>query len=189
MKQARVLSDADLKRVLALLDIDRYSARNRLAIMLSYLAGLRVGEIAALKISDVYTAGGETRDQFVLDGARTKTKESRTIFIGTKLRKELVRYRRTIVGSLSLELPLLRSQKGTAFSPNTLCQLLIAVHQRAGINDATSHSGRRTFISKLAHRGVSPKVIMELAGHKHLSTTQRYIEVNDEMKRAAIEVL
>ena len=30
---------------------------------------------------------------------------------------------------------------------------------------------------------------MELAGHKHLGTTQRYIEVNDEMKRAAVEVL
>ncbi len=30
---------------------------------------------------------------------------------------------------------------------------------------------------------------MELAGHKHLGTTQRYIEVNDDMKRAAVEVL
>ncbi len=30
---------------------------------------------------------------------------------------------------------------------------------------------------------------MELAGHKHLGTTQRYIYVNDEMKRAAVEVV
>ena len=30
---------------------------------------------------------------------------------------------------------------------------------------------------------------MELAGHKHLSTTQRYIEVDDRMKRAAVEVV
>ena len=37
---------------------------------------------------------------------------------------------------------------------------------------------------------VSPLIgAMELAGHKHLGTTQRYIEVNDEMKRAAVEVL
>jgi integrase/recombinase XerD len=30
---------------------------------------------------------------------------------------------------------------------------------------------------------------MLLAGHKHLSTTQRYIDVNDEMMRAAVEIL
>jgi len=30
---------------------------------------------------------------------------------------------------------------------------------------------------------------MELAGHKHLGTTQRYLEVNDEMKRAADEIV
>jgi integrase/recombinase XerD len=59
----------------------------------------------------------------------------------------------------------------------------------AGIDGASSHSGRRWFITKLAHRGVSPKVLMTLAGHKNLSTTQRYIEVNDEMMRAAIRLL
>ena len=48
---------------------------------------------------------------------------------------------------------------------------------------------RRGFITKLAHSGISSKVIMELAGHKHLSTTQRYIEVDDRMKRAAVEVV
>ena len=52
-----------------------------------------------------------------------------------------------------------------------------------------SHSGRRGFITKLAHSGISSKVIMELAGHKHLGTTQRYIEVTDDMKRAAVEIV
>jgi hypothetical protein len=31
---------------------------------------------------------------------------------------------------------------------------------------------------RLAHAGISPKAIMMLAGHRHLSTTQRYIDVN-----------
>ncbi len=50
-------------------------------------------------------------------------------------------------------------------------------------------SGRRGFITKLAHSGISSKVIMEFAGHKHLSATQRYIDVNDETSRAAVVVL
>ncbi|GLS68138.1 hypothetical protein GCM10007890_01500 [Methylobacterium tardum] len=47
----------------------------------------------------------------------------------------------------------------------------------------------RWFITRLAHAGISPKAIMMLAGHRHLSTTQRDIDVNDEMMRAAVEVL
>ena len=47
----------------------------------------------------------------------------------------------------------------------------------------------KRIIAKLAHSGISSKVIMELAGHKHLSTTQRYIEVDDRMKQAAVEVV
>jgi integrase/recombinase XerD len=60
---------------------------------------------------------------------------------------------------------------------------------QAGLDGGSSHSGRRHFITKLAHAGISPKAIMLLAGHKHLSTTQRYIDVNDEMMRAAVEIL
>ncbi len=59
----------------------------------------------------------------------------------------------------------------------------------ARIDGASSHGGRRSFITKLAHSGVSAKVIMELAGHKQLGTTPRYIEVNDKLKRAAAKAL
>ncbi len=53
------------------------------------------------------------------------------------------------------------------FSANTLCQLFGELYRRAGIDGASSHSGRRGFITKFAHSGISAKVIVELAGHKH----------------------
>jgi integrase/recombinase XerD len=59
----------------------------------------------------------------------------------------------------------------------------------AGIDDGSSHSGRRTFLTKLSIKGVSARVLQELAGHRNLATTQRYIDVNDEMKRNAIELI
>jgi len=71
----------------------------------------------------------------------------------------------------------------------SLCQLFGRLYEAAGITGASSHSGRRWFITKLAHAGVSPKVIMTLAGHKSLATTQRYIDVNDELLARAVEVL
>ena len=50
---------------------------------------------------------------------------------------------------------------------NTLCQLFGELYRKAGIDGASSHRGRRSFITKLAHSGISAKVIMEFAGHKH----------------------
>lgn len=54
---------------------------------------------------------------------------------------------------------------------------------------ATSHSGRRSGIIALSAKGVSVRVIAELANHKHISTTQKYIDFNDKMIQNAIEML
>lgn len=189
MKQARVVSDQELKRFLAVVTAGKHSHRNRIAVMLSYLAGLRVGEIAQLKISDVYQSGDTVRDQILLPAGYTKTNDARLIFVSKKLKKELLDFRLSDAFPSNVNSPLLVTQKRTTFSPNTLCQLFGELYKRAGIDGASSHSGRRSFITKLAHSGISPKVIMTLAGHKHLGTTQRYIDVNDEMLKAAVEVI
>jgi integrase/recombinase XerD len=189
MKQARVLTDAEMKRVLAVVAAGRHAGRNRLALMLSHLVGLRVGEIAALTIGDVLDGRGEVRDQLRLNPSQTKGAVSRTVFVNKRLQREIGRYLRGLTWLTRPSDPLLRSQKGKAFSANSLCQLFAVLYERAGIDGASSHSGRRGFITKLAHGGISAKVIMELVGHKHLGTTQRYIEVNDAMKRAAVEIL
>jgi len=67
--------------------------------------------------------------------------------------------------------------------------LFARLYDHACIPGASSHSGRRTFITKLANKGVSAKVLMTLARHQHLSTTQKYIEVNDAMLGAAVELV
>lgn len=193
MKQAKVLTDKEFKRVLAVVAAERHGSRNRIALMMSHYAGLRVGEIAHLKIGDVTLEDGSISDQLYLNPRYTKGGHSRTVFINTKLVKELQKYM-TILSALSACLcspqsPLVQSQKGTAFSANSLCQLFARIYTIAGLNGATSHSGRRGFITKLAHAGVSSKVIMELAGHKHLTTTQLYIDVTDEHKRSAVELV
>lgn len=189
VKQARVLTEQEQKRLLAVVAQGKHAARNRVAFMLSYLAGLRVGEIASLKVEDVYEGAGAVREQIRLSAEITKGGHARVVFVNDRLRKELERYRATLGEVVKSELPLLVTQKRTAFSPNTLCQLMGQLYEQAGLDGATSHSGRRWFITKLAHSGISPKVIMTLAGHKHLTTTQRYIEVNDDLMRAAVDVL
>lgn len=189
MKQARVLTETEFKRLLAVVAQMKHAGRNRLALMLSHLAGLRVGEIAALTVRDVIDGDGKVREQLRLRAEITKGGHARTVFLNERLRREIERYRTDWPESRDDDAPLLMTQKRTAFSPNTLCQLMAQLYRLAGLDGATSHSGRRWFITKLAHSGVSPKVIMTLAGHRNLTTTQRYIDVRDDMMKAAVDLL
>lgn len=189
MKQARVLSDTELKRVLAVIAAGKHARRNRLAVLLSHYAGLRVGEISSLRWSDVLGPDGTVVRSFRLHGDHTKSGETRTVHLSAKLSSEIDAHRHSEGREPKRAAPLVASQKRGPFSPNSLCQLFGRLYARAGIVGGSSHSGRRWFITKLAHGGISPKVIMKLAGHRSLATTQRYIEVNDEMMAAAVDTL
>ena len=81
------------------------------------------------------------------------------------------------------------TQKSQQFSANTATQHLQRLDARAAIQGATSHSGRRTWLTALSQRGVSVFVLAEMAGHRSIQTTQRYVTVNDELKRNAAELI
>ena len=191
MKQARTLSKAELQRVLAVITAGRHAQRNRIMILLSFYAGMRVKEIAALQIRDVFDANRSVKKSIQLAAEQTKGKKGRVVVLNKKLQKELLDY----YVSMGLKtknncLPLLLSQKSNqSFSANSMCQLFSRIYSKAGICNASSHSGRRTFITNIAHKGVSAKVLMTLAGHQHLNTTQRYIDVNDAMLEQAVELI
>jgi integrase/recombinase XerD len=154
MRQARVLTDPEFKRLLAVVAQRKHAARDRLALILSHLAGLRVGEIAGLIVRDVFEADGRVREQLRVRASIAKGGRERVVFMSERLRKEIERYREAIWGFSDRELdaPLLLTQKRTAFSPNTLCQLMALLYRAAGLDGASSHSGRRWFITQLARR-------------------------------------
>jgi integrase/recombinase XerD len=110
------------------------------------------------------------------------------VFVNDRLRKEIATYLRTIE-DVDAGKSLFPTQKRATFSANTLCQTINVIYRRAGIDGATSHSGRRTFITTLASKGIGVRVLAALAGHRNIATTQAYIDVNDEMKRAAVELV
>ena len=72
---------------------------------------------------------------------------------------------------------------------NALSQLIKRLYERSGIKGASSHSGRRSFITNLANKGVNVRVIAELASHKSIQTTQRYIEASETTLANAVDLL
>ncbi len=187
MKQAKTLTKRELKLVLAHCATRHHAARDRLAVLLGHWAGLRAKEIAALKRHHVLNEDGSIKDSFLLTAEETKGRKARRVFVSTRLQKEIGLYIKS-VHLRQVNPYLLQSQKGACFSPNTMCQLLCQIYKECGIEGASSHSGRRTFITRLAAKGVGVRVLQELAAHSNLATTQRYIDVNDEQMRNAIEL-
>jgi integrase/recombinase XerD len=188
MAQAKTLTEKEFKRALAHIAIGKHAARNRAMFLMTHWAGLRVGEVAALRFGDVISADGSVRGEIRLDAQQTKGRFSRTVFIGERLRKELRSYVVTIEHP-SLVKSLFFTQKRDSFSANTLCQYFHGLYKQAGVDGASSHSGRRSFITNLANKGVGVRVLMALAGHCNISTTQIYIDVNDAMQRSAVELV
>ena len=186
LKQAKTFTEKQLKAVLAYCATRRYAARDRAIVLVSHLAGLRAKEIALLTVSNVLCENG-IRDEFVLTAEQTKGSKARRVFVNARLRTELAAYLKHVKLRKNCS-ALFQSQKGGAFSANTLCQLLIYIYKDCGLDGATSHSGRRSFITNLASKGVGVRVLAELAAHASISTTQRYIDVNDEQMRRAVEL-
>ena len=85
--------------------------------------------------------------------------------------------------------PLISSQRNaSAFSNVTLSMLFKEIYELAGIR-TSSHSGRRTFATRLNAKGVGMRTIQKLMGHRHIGTTALYCDVSDETLRNAVELV
>ncbi|WP_187431751.1 Tyrosine recombinase XerD [Roseobacter fucihabitans] len=189
MKQAKLLTPAEQKRVHAVIDAHRYSTRNRTIFALSFFAGLRACEIAALRVGDVFEGNGSVRDTIYLAAVQTKGDEGATVLVSKRLAKALAHYAVTYhVHTSKPQAPLFFSAKRGGFSAQTIVNLFARFYGLAGIKGASSHSGRRQFLTELADKGVNVRVIQALARHKDISTTQRYIDYNESKLRNAIEL-
>ena len=188
MTQAKTLTAQEMRQALGQAAMSRHAQRDKAMLLLTHLSGMRVGEVAALRVGDVLDAAGNVRNELRLQAHQTKGRVGRTVFVSERLQKELAQYARTLQRKDAAE-PFFSTQKRTGFSANSLTQHFLLLYKRAGLEGASSHSGRRTFITSLASQGVSVRVLAALAGHASIQTTQRYIDVNDNMLRNAVELV
>ena len=188
MSQAKTLTQAEIDQVLRYINTRQFAVRNRTMLLMSFWSGMRVGEISALKVGDVCNADGTVKAEVHLAPLQTKGKYARTVFLPEKLRIEIASYLQTLK-AINPSKPLFFTAKRDGFTANTLTQHFFWLYKRAGVSGASSHSGRRSFITKLAQQGIGVRVLASLAGHRSITVTQAYIDVNDDMKRKAVELV
>ena len=189
MAQAKTLTKDELVSVLDYIDTRRFAQRNRAMMLLTHLAGLRIGEVACLRWSDVINMDGTVKEEIRLLPDMTKGRHARTVFVNIKLREELETYA-AHAKCVDRGYPFFASQKSirTGFSANSLAQTFALLYAGAGLQGASSHSGRRTFLTSLANKGTAIHILKTLAGHRSISTTAAYLYSSPSQLKAAVEL-
>ena len=196
---AKPLSDEQLSKLLA--DLPQVSTdpiTDRVVFLLSFKAGLRAQEIAGLRWKEnLYDASGDWNVTPHNVGKGRKL-DMLSIFVGGDIAKSRAYGQERVVQAHPMVFEALKELRAqghrTPFvvpsrkrgasqdlrkRAHALATRINRLYADMGL-DATSHSGRRTLISKLAlaaqeSKGHSLRNVQILAGHKRLTTTEQYI--------------
>ncbi|RXG84837.1 tyrosine-type recombinase/integrase [Bradyrhizobium zhanjiangense] len=188
-KQAKTLSTEHIDDLLFFAERSRHPLRNRLIVLLSVKAGLRAAEIAKLSWDMVLDPSGAVGGTLALQDQIAKKRSGRTIPIHADLQQALVKARQLCNGRG----PVVRSERGGALTPMTIVVWFNRAYKQLGFEGCSSHSGRRTFITRAAravHKaGGSLRDVQLLAGHRSIQTTQRYIDGDSDTQRKLIAMI
>ncbi len=188
-KQAKILSDQHIEDLLFFAGNTRQPDRNRAIVLLSMKAGLRAAEIANLTWDMVVGPTGQIGTTIELHDDAAKMGNGRTIPMHSQLRDALVLLRRVepISG------PVIRSERGGQMTPLSIVVWFARAYDALGLDGCSSHSGRRTFITRAARAvhqaGGSLRDVQLLAGHRSIQTTQRYIDGDSDAQRRLVSLI
>ena len=190
MAQAKTLTASELDQLLNYINTRKYAARNKSMTLLTHWAGLRIGEVACLRWCDVTNSDGQVKDEIRLLPDMTKGRHARTVFVSVKLKAELQTYAEQ-TKCVDRSYPFFASQKSikAGFSANSLSQTIALLYEGAGLEGASSHSGRRTFLTNLANKGTAIHLLKTLAGHRSIQTTATYLYSSPTQLRAVVELV
>ena len=187
--KSRVLSEAEFKRLLIIAKEGIFGVRNVAIVYCSFGLGLRVKEISSLKIPDVFDSQFKVLDEINLKSSMTKGEKQRHVYITNQklanaLQVHLQDMRDREKEKFNKESWLFKTQRGSRFHPDVLQKWFRKLYDKTGLIGASSHSGRRTFITRLIEQGADIKAVSRLAGHASIVTTSEYVEDNpDRLKR------
>lgn len=181
--QAGTLTDNQLNQFFKRLSVGNNIKRNQAVIALGHYLALRSKEIALLKISDVLDDFGNLHDVLRLFASYTKGNKHRDMpLTNPKLRKflaEWIAHRKHMDGALfNSNAPLFKSQQGNAFTANSMTHMICNLYKNCGFSGCSSHTGRRSAITKLVNKGISINKVKVIAGHASIQTTIRYVDTD-----------
>jgi integrase/recombinase XerC len=192
-KQAKTISRTQEIAILRHLETTRHPERDAAMFLLSMKAGLRAKEIAALTWAMVTDAEGQVGDVIALENHASKGKSGRSVPMNSSLRGALNTLQEQCGEKAKADWPVIYSERGKGLSAASVKEWFLRLYDTLGMTGCSSHSGRRTFITRAARKvsdvGGSVRDVQQLAGHASLAATQRYIEGSSDAKRKLVEIV
>lgn len=188
---AKAVEPGDVRRLLDHVKGRRHACRDRVIVLLSFKAGLRAAEIAGLRWSMVLASDGQLGQHLAVSRHIAKYASGRDIPLHVDLARALKRLHAH--QGRPRDGPVILSERGGHMTPRSIVNWFGYVYAELGLAGCSSHSGRRTFITTaarvLAATGGSLRDVQELAGHRALTTTERYIQGSRPAQRKLIRLL
>jgi integrase len=188
-RQAKILSDRQIDDLLFIAAAYRQPVRNRVMVLLSVKAGLRAAEIGNLDWDMVLDGSGQVGPTIELRDDAAKKGSGRRIPIHPDLHGAL----QALLPLTGPSGPVVRSERGGRMTAVSIVNWFARAYRIVGLTGCSSHSGRRTFITRaarLVHRaGGSLRDVQVLAGHASIQTTQRYIDGDTDAQRKLVAMI
>ncbi|MDH3604357.1 MAG: site-specific integrase [Candidatus Tectomicrobia bacterium] len=132
---------------------------------------------------------GRIGECIALPDDASKGQSGRTVYLHPDLNKALETLH-TVSSNTRGDWPVIYSTRNKGFSAYSVVQWFTRLYATLGMEGCSSHSGRRTFITRAAREvsdvGGSLRDVQQLAGHASLAMTQAYIEGDTEAKRKLV---
>jgi integrase len=187
-KQAKILAANQIHDLLLYAGTTRYPIRDRVIVLLSVKAGLRSAEIANLTWDMVLDPEGSVCTSLELRDSAAKMGHGRIIPLHSDLRDAL-----TALNTINCGRPVVMSERGNKMKARSIVIWFSRAYRAIGLDGCSSHSGRRTFITRaarLVHKaGGSLRDVQLLAGHRSIQTTQRYIDGDSDAQRRLVSLI
>ena len=176
------LSTDEIDRIIASVDPSTVKGlRDQAMLEVLYSCGLRVSELTALKIQDLFFGEGYIR-------VIGKGDKQRIVPISSTARERIHRYLEKRPEVHSGEETLFLNNRGGQLTRVMVFTLLKQAAKRAGIDKRISpHTFRHSFATHLLEGGASIRQVQELLGHESILTTEIYTHLDDSHLRRTVE--
>lgn len=187
--QSAIISDLDYAKIRKQFVRKKY----RLLLDLARFTGERWGALVQLRIEDVFQDSGRPCDTITFRARTRKAspdgkRHTRQVPVSDQLKEILEGYQQHSSTGWLFESPIHAEQPITLRSADFVFRAAVC---QAGLDHKgySTHSTRRTFITRLYERGVDLRTIQHLTGHHDLKALIRYIEFDPDRARKAIALL
>jgi len=174
----RFLDKHEVVRLIEAPDVTTLAgARDRAILEMLYATGMRVSELAGLRVGDLH----DEENELLVMGKGSK---ERWAFFGARARASVETYlklrRARFLQALLPDEALFVNRRGGALTDRSVRRVVRRWVRHTGVRKISPHGLRHSFATHLLDRGADLRAIQELLGHASLATTQRYTHVSTE---------